>query len=154
VHSDTVFRSNVVRELKGYGYRFVAAVPTAKAALDLLEDNRVDLVIADDDLDDMDVWAFARTLRSGTLYPHAIPMIVMAQPRTSAAFRTIAEDLGVRLYRGKTDGKLEAVIASSIEQQPTRTVLVIDDDAYVGEIVQAGLGPYYRIETGLKHWRH
>ncbi len=158
VHPSDTPRQLLVDQLKRVGYRYVAAVTGARPALDILDHSRVDLVIAADKLDDMDVWAFVRTIRSGNLCPAIIPMIVVAANRVSVGSDTIAEELGVRLYRGEQDGPLETVIESWVKQQPTRTVLVIEDDLNVGEVVQSGLGPYYQVETaldgeaGLRRW--
>ena len=157
-HPSDTPRKLLVDQLKSVGYRYVAAVTGARPALDILDHSRVDLVIAADKLDDMDVWAFVRTIRSGNLCPAIIPMIVVAANQVSVGSDTIAEDLGVRLYRGEQDGPLETVIESCVKQQPTRTVLVIEDDMNVGEVVQSGLGPYYQVETaldgeaGLRRW--
>lgn len=158
VHPSDTPRQLLVDQLKSVGYRYVAAVTGARLALDILDHSRVDLVIAADKLDDMDVWAFVRTIRSGNLCPAIVPMIVVAAIRVSVGSDTIADDLGVRLYHGEQDGPLETVIESCVKQQPTRTVLVIEDDLNVGEVVQSGLGPYYQIETaldgeaGLRSW--
>lgn len=159
VHPSTPFRDGLARELKRWGYRYVAVVSGAHAAFEKLEHGRVDLVIVGSSLEDMDVWSFAKTVRSGNLCPRVVPLLMIVENAVAASFETIAADLGVTLYRSEESRSFKSGVASCIAEQPSRTVLVIEDDPNVGEIVQAGLGPYYRVETaldgqtGLSRWR-
>ncbi len=159
-------RELIVRLLRKGGYQNVLEASDGRAAVNLLRTNRVDLVITDVHMPNLDGWRLARMVRSG-LFPAAndTPIIVVSATFSERIAESTAKEFGVNrflsipLANDDLMGTVQSLLKDSDPPQKKPTLLIIEDDPDTALLAMRMLRHRFHAEvvtdglTGLKAWR-
>ncbi|SMF28877.1 PAS domain S-box-containing protein/diguanylate cyclase (GGDEF) domain-containing protein [Alteromonadaceae bacterium Bs31] len=160
---------NLLGEVQKYlgdgGFHSVITARSSQAALGILRNNRVDMLISSLDLEDMDGWRLARLVRCGALHCSAnLPILMLTEVWCQRVAEVTAREYGVnRLLPISALHELVSTVSRCLKGEfvPHKKprLLVIEDAKDTADLVKRVLDRLYQVdlvdngEDGLRLWR-
>jgi PAS domain S-box-containing protein len=148
VNDDPVQLRILTKVLIKHGKEVISCTGGKEALGKLRESGRVDLIIADLYMPEIDGWKLCRLLRSSEFSDfNDIPILIMSATFSGSDAENIARELGVNGFLSIPYNHedllftIESILSGKVEQKKLR-VLVVEDDSDLRETICEGLSKY------------
>lgn len=142
ISSDPEWRETIYRTLAGAGVWPLQSAHSGSAALRLLRETAVKLIVSDLELADLDGWRLVRLIRSGAISaPSDMPVVVVARSWSERIVESMAREYGVDAVLAFDDLAGLPALVQDLRTQSTRhdgrpRILVIEDSPEIRQLVE------------------
>ena len=164
VNNDPDARQTLKHTLNQAGFLRVTEAEDGRAAVTVLRNEPIDLLVTDVDIAPLDGWRLGRMVRSGIFRCHSsIPLIIVATTWCERIAETTAREFGINaVIPFEKHGQLPAAVAECLDaphkvaQKPR--LLVVEDSEDTALLAERILRPRFEVEiaadgqAGLDAW--